>query len=71
MKKIDKNAIINQIVNEVVSKYIQESAGIIAKQMCSNCPLKNGRCQFGPCSSAANLVMGHAAQQISAIAMMN
>jgi len=71
MKKINKNKIIDQIIFETMSKYIQESTKVIAEQICDKCPLKNEQCQLGPCSSAASLIMEHANRQITEIAMMN
>ena len=71
MKKIDKNIMIDQIIFETMSKYIQEATKIIAEQICDRCPLKTEQCQFGPCKSAANLIMELSNRQISYNAIMN
>lgn len=71
MKNIIKNRIINQIISESEARYIQESTKIIAEQICDKCPLKNERCQLGPCKSATNMIMEYANRQIFYTAMMN
>ena len=70
-KKTSKNKIIDQIIDETISEYMQESSKVIAEQICSTCPLKNEQCKFGPCKSAVNMIVEYTNNQITYMAMLN